>query len=138
MPASKAIGPKNGASYLVKARTRWKGKLPDWVEALAIAADRLAGEGSGLRALEFQTGITASSLSGVLGKTYPGKLGPLEAKVRGALMGATVMCPALGVVIDTAACATNQTRKFSTASPDAARFPRACKGCRNAIGGKNG
>lgn len=133
---SKVVGPKDGGTYIDRARKRW-GNVPDWVMVLATHADQLAGAGSSQADLADRIGCKASAVSAVIGKTYAGKYEHMEALVRGALMSATVECPLLGK-IPRNDCAKNQKLPFSAASPERARLFRACRsGCPHAFGGSN-
>ena len=126
----KKNGPAKGGSYMERARAAWA-PVPDFIVALARAADAAESQGT----IAQKLGCSAAAISAMISNSYAGRLDRMEAKIRGALMSAVVECPALGMTIARNDCATNQRRKFSSASPQAAKFPRACKGCVNAIGG---
>jgi hypothetical protein len=126
--AGHGIGPKAGGSYVAKARAAWAPNPPDWVLALAHEADGLLSQ----RALGEKLGITGGALSAVISKKYPGGYARIEARVKGALMSATVACPVEGE-IPRNRCADNQAKKPSAASPARARFPFACRTCPNAF-----
>lgn len=79
------------SSPLEIARTAWGTSIPDWVETLAREC-----ESSSQRATADQLGRSASLISQVLRKKYPGDMAGVEDAVRGAFMHATVNCPALG------------------------------------------
>lgn len=136
--SAKTIGPKKGATYHQRAKQRWE-TMPDWIAALASAADAEVAGGGSLVSLGNRIGISGDRISGVIGKTYPA--GPallrIEETVRGKLMGAQVRCPALGMVIGSDQCAGYQKQKFSSASPMRVRLARACPNCTHAIGGKS-
>lgn len=126
----KKFGPKKGGSYVDTAKLRWGTPLPDWIEALAVAADAAPSQTTLNARLKFQA---PSVISGVLNKTYPGKLDRIEAVVRGALMAQVVRCPVLGS-IGRDVCVESQKRKFTSASPTTARLWSACRnGCPNAL-----
>lgn len=128
--APKKFGPKDGGSYIARARAAWNGDLPDWVEALANACDRAPSQNKLNERLKFKS---ASVISGIIGRTYPGKMDKLEQTVRGALMNETVRCPVLGSIAKDV-CVQNQKRKFTTANPRAAQLWQACRAkCPNAI-----
>ncbi|MEI9885943.1 MAG: hypothetical protein WDN08_05465 [Rhizomicrobium sp.] len=134
MTQHNASGPKNGGSYLDNARARHPAGLPDWIAVLARAADAGAARGEFLRALGARLGgVPAATISAVLGNTYPGKTGAIEAKVRGTLMSERVECPVLGFTIGRDVCGANQSARPSAANPTRAKFPRACRGCDNAF-----
>ncbi len=132
MSANK-FGPKDGGSYLVRARERWGKVLPDWVEALARAADTAPSQGD----LGARLGLPAATISAAIGNTYPGRTDAIEARVRGALMAMKVECPVLGP-IGRKTCMDTQRLPFSSASPSRAQLYIAChKPCRNFVGGKS-
>ena len=70
---------------------------------------------------------TVAVVSSALLGNYKGSLRKLEAKVRGAFMGAVVDCPVLGE-IERDRCETEQGRKFFGTSANRARLYRACRG----------
>ncbi len=112
---------------LSRARTRalagWGAPLSDWMEALVVAC-----EGSHSQAAVAQRlGITSSYLTQVLGRTYRGPYDRVEAAVRGAYMGETVICPVLGE-IGRDRCRDEQRRPFAVTSSVRARLFRACHG----------
>ncbi|KQZ14336.1 transcriptional regulator [Mesorhizobium sp. Root554] len=108
-----------------KAAAAWC-TVPDWVAELAACADR-----EGLRGAEKRVGYSASALSTVINNRYPGDVARVEEKVRGALMGATVTCPALGE-IGRDACLDWQKKPFAATSSIRAAVYRACRaGCRH-------
>jgi len=126
----KKFGPKEGGSYLDRAKKAWGADIPDWVEALAIAADKAPSQAELNKQLKFKS---ASVISGVLGRTYPGKTDKIEQTVRGALMNETVRCPMLGVLAKDV-CVQNQKKKFTSANPRAAQLWTACRSrCPNAL-----
>lgn len=130
VPAGKATGPKNGGTYLDKANAAWN-PAPDWILALAKRADGPLS----LNALGAQLGIGGGALSAIISRKYAGGYSRVEARVRGALMDATVTCPVEGEIARNR-CLDNQVRKPSAASPAAARFPFACKSCPNTFKSK--
>ena len=104
---------------------------------LASAADAETASGGSQATLAKKLGnLSASIISGILGRTYPGKLDRHEATVRGKLMSATVKCPALGMSIGRDQCAHYQSRKFTAANPQGVQLARTCPTCPNAIGVK--
>jgi hypothetical protein len=126
--SGQALGPKNGGSYVAKAKAAWN-PLPDWVAVLAREADGPLS----LNALAAKIGgFSGGTLSAVLSHSYPGRCDKIEARVRGALMSATITCPVEGE-IGRDRCADHQQQKPSAASPARARFPFACKTCPNAF-----
>lgn len=128
MTPAKQYGPKEGGTYVDRAAARW-GEAPDWVGMLANAADAAPS----LNDLAKRLGIAGASISAVIGRTYPGKLDSIEAKVRGLLMSARVSCPVMGE-IGRDACADYQRMPFATSNPSRAQLYRACRsGCENAL-----
>jgi hypothetical protein len=128
----KSLGARCGKSYVDRAQEKWNGRAPDWVIALAEEADRARATGKSQGDLGERLGLSGSVISAIIGHTYPGRYDMAEAKVRGALMRATVTCPVEGV-IGRDRCAGNQARKFSAANPSLAKFPHACRECPNRI-----
>jgi hypothetical protein len=128
--AGRAAGPKNGGTYLAKAHAAWN-PAPDWIVALARRADGAES----LNAIGGKLGVSGGALSAVLSRTYPGGYSRIEARVRGALMSATVTCPVEGEIARNR-CADNQASKPSAASPARAQFPFRCKSCPNAFTAK--
>lgn len=128
----KSLGARCGSSYVDRAREKWEGAAPDWVIALAEETDRARAGGNSQGDLGQRLGISGSVISAIIGHTYPGRYDMAEAKVRGALMSATVICPVEGT-IGRDRCAANQALKFSAANPSRAKFPTACKACPNRI-----
>lgn len=92
-------GPQTGAaasstgrrSSIDTARLAWGASIPDWVEELAQAADRLGQKKAGEL-----IGYSNGAVSQVLAAKYGGDVGRIEERVRGALMGLTVTCPVIG------------------------------------------
>lgn len=109
--------------FLARARAGW-GDPPDWIVALAMAC---AAESQ--TAVAARLGVSGSMISAALARRYPGDMAKLEARVRGALMGANVVCPVLGEV-GRDRCIAHQGKPFSAASSVAVRLFRACRsGC---------
>lgn len=109
--------------FLARARAGW-GDPPDWIVALAMAC---AAESQ--TAVAAKLGVSGSMISSALANRYPGDMAKLEARVRGALMGATVDCPVLGE-IGRDRCIASQGKQFSAASSVVVRLYRACRsGC---------
>lgn len=135
-PAIKKTGSKDGVTYVAKANARW-GTPPDWVLVLAQHLDGEVAQGGSQATLGKKLGIDASVLSGIIGKKYPGKLDRHELTVRGKLMSATVVCPALGCEIGRDLCSSYQNRKlFSAANPQMVALSRRCPKCPNNVGAK--
>ena len=123
---------RTAPDFLGRARAGWGATPPDWILALAeaCASDSQAGVGRRL-------GVSGSMLSSALAARYPGDMAKLEQRVRGALMGATVVCPVLGE-LGRDRCVAEQGKPASTASSVAVRLRRACKTCPNRQNSKDG
>ena len=107
---------------LAKAKAAWGDALPDWVETLALEANRTTSAKAAQR-----IGYSGAVLSHVFANNYSGDIGRVEAKVRGALMSATVDCPAVGEIgLDR--CLNEQKMTNTGASSIRARIFRACRG----------
>jgi hypothetical protein len=119
-------GPANGGTYLDRARAAWKPAPPDWVETLAREADKAASQTE----LGKRLGVSGAAVSATIGHNYAGRYDALEARVKGALMRATVECPVEGV-IGRDRCAANQRHSPTAANPVRARLVAACKSCPN-------
>jgi len=110
-------------SQLSKARERWT-PTPDWIEELADLADR-----EGLKGAEKRIGYAGSTISQVLSNNYNGVLAKVEQRVRGALMGATVICPVLDEMRRDV-CLDWQGKPFAATSSLRVAMYRACRsGC---------
>lgn len=111
-------------AMLTKARTAWGDAIPTEVETLARLADRITATKAAER-----IGYSASTISYVFANTYTGDLDRVMAKIRGALMNETVMCPIVGE-IGTDRCLNEQKMGNTGASSIRARLYRACRsGC---------
>jgi hypothetical protein len=131
--AARPYGPKNGGTYVERARAAW-GTVPDKIMHLALACD-LADN---LSVVAERIGYSVSAISSVLANTYKGRMDRIEAAIDGVLMQAEVYCPAAGMKLARNVCADHQKQKIaSSASPLAARFPAACRGCTHSFGGNN-
>lgn len=113
---------KEKVDFLAKARAAWGKALPDWVETLALEANRTTSAKTAKR-----IGYSGAVLSHVFAKNYPGDIARVEAKARGALMSATVICPVVGEIgLDR--CLDEQKMENTGASSIRARLFRACRG----------
>jgi len=118
------MSPRTKTDFAARARAGWGDPPPDWIHALASAC-----AGSTQVAVANRLDVSGSQVSQALANTYPADLAKLEARVRGALMGATVACPVLGE-IGRDRCIREQDKPFSAASSVAVRLYRACRsGC---------
>jgi hypothetical protein len=108
--------------FLAKARAAWGDNLPDWIEALALEANRTTAARAAKR-----IGYSSAVVSHVFTNAYPGDMSRVEAKVRGALMSKTVMCPVVGEIgLDR--CLDEQKMDNTGASSIRAQLYRACRG----------
>ena len=130
--AAKAYGPKDGGTYVERARAAW-GTVPDKIMQLALACDMAPSFGDVAKKLDYSVG----AISSVINNKYKGGMDRIYAAIEGVFMQAEVYCPAAGMTIARNICADNQKRKPSCATPMAARFPAACRGCSNAFGGSS-
>lgn len=135
MKVQHPLGPRNGRSYLENARTARGGIAPDWIEALAAAADTYAAQHRSINDLAAVLGWSNAKVTSIINNNYRARLDGAEATVRGKLMSATVDCPAAGMTIGRDLCGANQKRAASSANPLTAKFPAACRNCKHAIGG---
>jgi hypothetical protein len=120
-------GPEKGEALkvsLVNAREAWGAELPDWVERLAVEADRTSQNQAGR-----EIGYSGSVVHSVLKRNYTGNMDKVEKAVRGRFMKAVVECPVLGE-IGADVCLGHQKRAigFSTASSHRVQLARACRG----------
>ena len=117
---------KQKTDYLEKARApdAWGESPPDWIIELALEANRT----NGTRAAK-KINYSAAVLSHVLANKYTGDMKSVEARVRGAMMGETVICPIVGE-IGRDRCIREQKMGNTGASSIRAKLFRACRsGC---------
>lgn len=120
-------GPRPGSSpidYVDRVTRSWD-PLPDWI--LALAREVNAG---GMKEIAKRLGYSLSVVSEVLSGTYRGDLGRVEHMVRGALMGAIVLCPVLDE-IGRDRCRHEQSAPFRATNSTRAHLRRACRTCPN-------
>lgn len=108
--------------YLAKAQAAWGKAIPDWVAELAREADRTSGMAAAAKG-----GFSQAVLSQVLANKYPASLDRIKARVEGALMGATVICPARGE-IGRDYCLSEQAMGNTMSSPMRGLVYRNCRG----------
>ncbi len=106
------------------ARSAWA-PLPDWVEVLAGKCAEMSQ-----RQVAERIGYSGGMVSQLLRNRYRGNLAAIEDAVRGAWMGATVLCPVMGS-IPTDACQDWQkkSREFVPSNRLRARMQTACSKC---------
>lgn len=114
--------------FMANARAGWGEALPDWIVELAAQCDR-----STASAVAQRIGYSVAVVSAAIRGTYKGDLGKVEQKVRGAFMGATVLCPVLDEIARDV-CIAEQGKKHLGSSSTRAKLFRACKICVHATG----
>lgn len=113
------------AALIEKARIAWGDPLPDWVEMLAREC-----ASTSQRAVADRLGRSAGLISQVLAGKYPGDIAAIEDAVRGAWMGASVECPALGTLpTDECQAWRVKARTFVNVNSLRVRMYRACQAC---------
>lgn len=110
-------------SFAEKADLAWS-PAPAWVRRLAEEADRI-GQSATAKRIDY----SAATVSQVISNTYRGDLRRVEQMVLGALMAATVNCPAKGEMARNV-CLKWQDKPFAPTSADRTRMYHACRsGC---------
>lgn len=110
--------------FIEKAQAAWGKDMPVYVRELANEANRTSATAAGKK-----IGYSTAVVSHVLAKAYPGDMAKVEAKIRGALMGETVICPIVGE-IGRDRCLDEQAKPFVASSSVRTRIYRACRsGC---------
>ncbi|MCC3246179.1 transcriptional regulator [Methylocystis sp. WRRC1] len=110
--------------YLATAREAYGDALPDWVEELA----KYASQTSGVQAAK-RIGYSSSVVTSICRGKYAGDIASVEGSVRGALMGAMVICPVLGE-IGRDQCLQEQGKKFVGSSAARTALYHECRnGC---------
>ena len=110
---------------LDKARAAWGDDLPDWVETLAIECGKTSQNKVAKR-----LDRSATTISLILNRTYPGEMVSMAERVRGVFMDAVIDCPAVGEM-PAQRCQDwrAKARVFLTGNPERVRMHRACHGC---------
>ncbi|SIP95326.1 hypothetical protein [Bosea sp. TND4EK4] len=106
-----------------RARLAWGETIPVEVIILAEACQTRSQS-----AVALKLGYSNAVVSHVLARKYPGDLPKVFAKIRGALMGETVMCPILAE-IGRDRCLNEQATPFAATNSTRARLFHACKTC---------
>lgn len=119
---------------LERARASWGEPLPEWIEALAAAADRL-----GQREVARILGYSAPVVSQVLASRYPGSLRRIEFAVGGAFLARRCKCPGQQWrPIRANECLAWQRRPYDGGNHVAVRMYRACRGgCAHSMMGES-
>lgn len=122
-------GPQPGTAarvdFVAKARAAWSDAAPPEVIILAEACNAATQS-----AVAARVGYSPGAISAVLANKYLGDMISVRARIRGALMAETVMCPILGE-IGRDRCLTEQKRPFAATNSTRARLYHACKTCPN-------
>ncbi|SFD74160.1 hypothetical protein SAMN05428997_1489 [Bosea sp. CRIB-10] len=109
-----------------RARLAWGEAMPAEIAVLAEACRARTS-----RAVARQLGYSDATISYVLANKYQaGDQDKVFAKIRGALMGETVMCPILDE-IGRDRCLSEQAKPFAATNSTRARLFHACKSCPN-------
>ena len=117
-------------NFMANARAGWGAALPDWVIELATQCDA-ATASAVARRIDYSVAVVSAVVRG----RYNGDLGKVEQKVRGAFMGATVICPVLDEIARDV-CIAEQGKKHLGSSSTRAKLFRACKTCVHATNRK--
>lgn len=113
-------------TFADKAAGAWGQGLSDEVRELATYADA-----NSAAAAAKLIGYSPAVVSCVFAATYKGDMPAVIERIRGALLGHTVVCPVLGE-IGRNLCIVEQGRPFATSNSARARVYRACRsGCPN-------
>jgi hypothetical protein len=111
--------------YVANARVAWGDDPPAEVLQLALEANATSGAAAAKR-----IGYSGAVVTQLIGRKYPGDVGAVFARIRGALMGETVGCPVLGDIARDQ-CLDEQKRPFSATNSTRARLWHACQRCPN-------
>lgn len=124
---------KAANSAAARAAAAWGEDVPDWVAALAQAADTTSQARAAHR-----IGYSAAVVSLVLAGRYPGDLEKVETAVRAHLMAGTVACPELGS-LPLADCLEWRRKAAAFAATSSRRLLmyRACRACAHNPGGNH-
>lgn len=106
----------------------WGESAPDWVLALAQAAD----SGMSRRRLAEVIGYSPAAVSQALSGKYRGSMSRMEAAVRASIMSGDVHCPVLGQ-ISGKQCLDEQRKPLASTSGMRVRLWRACRSCEHNI-----
>ena len=115
----------SGPSPIERARAAWGEDMPAWVMDLAAECERTSQN-----KVAAQMRRSATLVSQVLGRKYPGSYAAVEEVVSGVFKGLTVACPALGEI------PANECRdwrlkavRFVNVNAARVRMYRACSAC---------
>ena len=110
---------------ILKARDAWGDDLPDWVMGLAQAC-----AASSQNKVAQRMGYSASLISQVLGRKYPGDLSSVRDRYLGIFEAKTVDCPELGnVPLDRCQDWRKKARHLQPGNARNVQMFRACNRC---------
>jgi len=118
------ISSRKDVDFLENAREAFGDALPDWIETLAQEANRSTATAVARR-IDYSTAVVSSICRG----NYKGDWGKVEAKVRGAFMGAIVECPVLGEIGRDRCLAEQKMKHIGTSATRTALFHACRAGC---------
>lgn len=110
-------------------QSAWGGTAPDWIMAMAQAAD----SGMSRRRIAEIIGYSPAAVSQVMAAKYRGSYNKMAAAVRAALINDAVNCPVLGE-ISGEQCLAEQRKPLAATSGMRVRLWRACRSCPHNIG----
>lgn len=100
-------------------------EAPEWIIALVRACDETSQNKVAQR-----VGITASTVSQAIRKSYKGNLNNIEARVRAVYLSGDVACPALGSITGEVCMKwRDKSRVLQSSTPNRVRMFRACRRC---------
>ena len=111
------------------AQNAWNGAAPDWIMAMAHAAD----SGMSRRRIAEVIGYSPAAVSQVMAGKYRGSAEKMAAAVRAALINDAVTCPVLGEITGEQ-CLAEQRKPLAATSGHRVRLWRACRSCPHNIG----
>ncbi|WP_322895206.1 MULTISPECIES: hypothetical protein [unclassified Yoonia] len=107
----------------------WGHDMPEWVNVLAKAC-----AASSQSKVAKRLGYAAAVVSQILRNKYAGKVDNVRARVEGVLMGATLECPALGLLpLHECQDWRKKAKVFSNANHQRVVMYRACSNCPNNV-----
>lgn len=108
-------------SAIETAKQHWGENMPDWIEVLALEADK-----SSQNKIAQKIGKSSAAISHI----YPGTIENVEAAVRANLMNGSHECPVFGTIL-IRECLENQSRPFcGSGNPNKIRLFKACRNCK--------
>lgn len=112
--------------HVARATAAWGDPLPDWIEVLAKAC-----MASSQKVVARKIGMSDAVVSQTIGRSYAGDMAGVEARVRGALMGNAVECPATRGPMPLNVCADWQrhAQRWMPGNPTRTAMYRACRRC---------